>query len=192
MHEGQGDASSTRSSASSAPSSDSLVVDEATGDWGRATATFSADRRHRYLLTRHWSSAAGRVNFIMLNPSTADAFVLDPTNRRCVGFARDWGFGGLVTTNVFAWRSTDPKGLRVTDDPVGPANDEFIVESARSCELVVAAWGVHAVLGEREAQVRSLLRDAGVEVQVLRLTKQGHPGHPLYVAADTRPVAWAT
>lgn len=188
MHQGQADRLSR--SSTSAASSESLVVDEATGDWGRATATFSADRRHRYLLTRHWSSSASRVNFIMLNPSTADAFTLDPTNRRCVGFAREWGFGGLVTTNVFAWRSTDPKGLRVPEDPVGPANDEFIIESARSCELVVAAWGVHAVLGDREAQVRSLLREAGVEAHVLRLTKQGHPGHPLYVAADTRPVAW--
>jgi len=172
----------------------STVVDEADGDWGRASATFSFDRRHRYELTRQWSGEGDVsprfVNFVMLNPSTADAFVLDPTNRRCVGFARDWGFDGLITTNVFAWRSTDPRGLRQASDPVGPDNDAFLVEAARRAELVVAAWGVHAAFDGRGSTVRRLLRSVGVEPRVLRLTKDGHPGHPLYVPATTSPAPW--
>ena len=78
-----------------------VVTDEEIGEWGRASATFSDDRarRYRYLLTRTWDASLPVVNFVMLNPSTADAFVLDPTNRRCVGFARDWGFDGLVVTD---------------------------------------------------------------------------------------------
>lgn len=171
-----------------------LVVDEAVGDWGRASATFSIDRTYRYELTRVWgeegASAPRLVNFVMLNPSTADAFVLDPTNRRCVGFARDWGFDGFVTTNVFALRSTDPAGLRTVDDPVGSDNDTAIVRVATAADLVVAAWGVHATLGGREAAVVDLLAAAGVELHALRVTKQGHPGHPLYVPAAAEPVRW--
>lgn len=170
------------------------VVDETDGEWGRATATFSSDRRYRYLLTRRWSTdrveSPRFVNFVMLNPSTADAFALDPTNRRCVGFARDWGFDGLLTTNVFAWRSTDPRGLRDATDPVGPDNDTFLVDAARRADLVVAAWGVHAALDGRGAAVRHLLAGVGIRPHVLRLTRDGHPGHPLYLAATTRAIPW--
>ena len=126
----------------------------------------------------------------MLNPSTADAFALDPTNRRCVGFAQRWGFGALVTTNVFAWRSTDPRGLRDADDPVGVDNDDVLVRAARRADLVVAAWGVHATLAGRGETVRGLLAEAGVDLHVLRLTKDGHPGHPLYVSSATSAVPW--
>ena len=131
----------------------------------------------------------------MLNPSTADAFQLDPTNRRCVGFAQAWGFGALVTTNIFAFRSTNPAGLRTTNDAIGPDNDEVIVTAAQNADLVIAAWGTHGELQGRSGVVRGLLREAGVSPHVLRLTKAGHPGHPLYVAGDTQPmrmgVSWA-
>ncbi|CAB4622616.1 unannotated protein [freshwater metagenome] len=166
------------------------VTDTDSGVWGEATATFSPDRIHRYSLTRVWDSRLPIVNFLMLNPSTADAFTLDPTNRRCVGFARDWGFGGLATTNIFAFRSTDPKGLRLAADPVGSENDRAILDAVRSAELVVAAWGTHGELFGRGRQVGAMVAETGVELHALRLTKAGHPGHPLYVSADSEPVAF--
>jgi len=126
----------------------------------------------------------------MLNPSTADAFQLDPTNRRCVGFAQAWGYGSMVTTNIFAFRSTNPAGLRTTKDPVGPENDEAIVNGAKNADLVIAAWGTHGELQDRGNAVRGLLAGAGIELHVLRLTKAGHPGHPLYVSGDTVPTHW--
>jgi len=126
----------------------------------------------------------------MLNPSTADAFQLDPTNRRCVGFAQAWGFGALVTTNIFAFRSTNPAGLRTTNDAVGPENDDAIATAACSADLVIAAWGTHGELQGRGEAVRTMLCEAGVELHALKLTKAGHPGHPLYVAADTQPTRW--
>jgi hypothetical protein len=126
----------------------------------------------------------------MLNPSTADAFQLDPTNRRCVGFAQAWGYGSMVTTNIFAFRSTDPVGLRTANDAVGPANDEEILTAAKNADLVIAAWGTHGELYGRGTAVRDMLATAGIERHVLRLTKDGHPGHPLYVAGDTVPTAW--
>jgi hypothetical protein len=169
---------------------DKGVVDTEVGAWGQASATFDRTRRYRYHLSRVWDREGPRINFLMLNPSTADALVVDPTVRRCLGFAKKWGAGSLEVTNIFALRATDPKELRRVVDPVGPANDEAIVESALMADLVVAAWGVHGVYLDREAHVRSLLTKAGVEVSVLQVTKDGHPGHPLYVAGDTRPVPW--
>ena len=166
------------------------VTDTDTGDWGRATATFSGDRVHRYLLTRTWDENLPTVNFLMLNPSTADAFQLDPTNRRCVGFAQAWGYGSMVTTNIFAFRSTDPVGLRTAIDPVGRDNDEAILSAAASADLVIAAWGTHGELHGRGATVKSMLENAGSDLHLLRLTKHGHPGHPLYVSGATLPSKW--
>lgn len=165
-------------------------VDVEQGTWGLATATFDTTRMYRYRLSRVWEPAGRRVNFLMLNPSTADAFKLDPTVRRCVGFAQAWQMGSCEISNAYAVRSTDPRGLRQVADPVGPGNDAAIVAAARAADLVVVAWGVHATYLDRETEVRRLLADAGVVPHVLRLTKGGHPGHPLYVAGDTRPTPW--
>ena len=82
-------------------------------------------RVYRYLLTRRWGTVPAMV-WIMLNPSTADAFAEDPTIRRCLIFAHREGCGGLTVVNLFALRSTDPKALTRHPDPVGPANDTFI------------------------------------------------------------------
>ena len=167
-----------------------LLTDTALGEWGEASATFSADRVHRYLLTRTWDASLPSVNFLMLNPSTADAFQLDPTNRRCVGFAQAWGYGSMVTTNIFAFRSTDPAGLRTAADAIGPENDDAILSAATSADLVIAAWGTHGELQGRGTAVREMLVGAGIALHSLRLTKAGHPGHPLYVAGDTLPTTW--
>jgi hypothetical protein len=126
----------------------------------------------------------------MLNPSTADAFQLDPTNRRCVGFAQAWGYGELVTTNIFAFRSTNPAGLRTANDAIGPENNEAIVTAAKNADLVIAAWGAHGELQDRGNAVRQMLGKAGVPLHMLRLTKAGHPGHPLYLSGDTVPSLW--
>jgi hypothetical protein len=167
-----------------------LITETATGEWGAASAVFSADRVFRYTLTRTWDPDGPVVNFLMLNPSTADAFALDPTNRRCVGFAQAWGFGRLVTTNIFALRSTDPKVLRSVADPIGDLNDATILNAARSADLVVVAWGNHGAFLDRGAQVAGILHAEGLTLHHLRLTGVGHPGHPLYVAATTRPLRW--
>ena len=166
----------------------SLVTESASGEWGEGSATFSPDRVYRYTLTRVWDPDAPVVNFLMLNPSTADAFRLDPTNRRCVGVAMAWGFGAVVTTNLFALRSTDPKGLRAAADPIGSDNDAAIVDAARSADLVIAAWGNHGVHLDRGRQVMGLLRNADIEVHHLHRTGADQPGHPLYLPGDATPM----
>jgi len=172
------------------PARPRTVTDEATGPEGRATATFDPTRRYRYRLTRTWDPSGPRVNFLMLNPSTADAQVLDPTVRRCVGFARSWGFGAVEVTNLFALRATDPRALEAHADPVGADNDRAIVDAARRADRVVVAWGTRGVLGGRAADVAGLIEGLGVRPLALRVTRTGHPGHPLYVPGDVEPEPW--
>lgn len=152
---------------------------------------FSADMVYRYLLTRQWGEAleGKTVNFIGLNPSTATATVDDPTVRRCIGFARSWNAQRLVVTNIFAFRSTDPRRLRAhTVDPVGDENDRHLLEQARAADLVVACWGAHGTFMNRGAYVNHLLRD--LEVQCFGLTISGQPKHPLYLPADSSLEVW--
>ena len=94
------------------------------------SAAFSPCRRYRYCLSRVWNPKLPSVMFVGLNPSTADEQEDDPTVRRCIGFARNWNFGGLILVNLFAYRSTDPADLLRVDDPVGPGNDKHILASA--------------------------------------------------------------
>ena len=150
-------------------------------------ATFSGCETYRYTLGREWDPSLGRVCFCLLNPSTADEHVLDPTLTRCLGYAKRWGFGRMDVVNVFALRSTDPKGLRAVDDPIGPDNDDAIVEIASSADLVVAGWGTHASLMDRHDAALELL--APFDPCCWGLTKHGYPKHPLYLRADLDPIA---
>lgn len=146
--------------------------------------------RYRYTLTRVWNASSSRVCWIGLNPSTADASKDDPTIRRMIGFARDWGYGGIVVVNLFAFRATDPKDLRkaaVSHDIVGDENDSHIISSAEQSELVLAAWGNHGKLLARNQSVLDELEAHGFVVHHLRLSADGHPCHPLYLPAALQP-----
>lgn len=155
-------------------------------------AEFSPCNTYRYSLSRWWSShpVAGRCClFVMLNPSTADATADDPTIRRCIGFARSWGFDGLEVVNIFALRSTDPRTLYAHPEPIGPRNDEVIAESACFAGRVVCAWGNHGRLLGRGAEVLASLVAAGIQPWCFRLTRAGQPEHPLYQSSARELVA---
>ncbi len=144
------------------------------------SAVFSSCGRYRYRLGREWLTGEGEVLFVMLNPSTADARVDDPTIRRCIGFAQRWGFQRLTVGNLFAWRATDPAELREASDPVGVENDYHLTEMSMAAEVTIAAWGVRGSYRSREREVLPFLCD----VEHLGLTKGGYPKHPLYLRAD--------
>lgn len=154
------------------------------------TADLSADETYRYALSRTWDARLDRVLFVMLNPSTADAFEDDPTIRRCVGYARAWGYGTLHVVNLFALRATDPKALYGHPDPVGGENDRFILDRAARCAVRVAAWGAHGGHIDRGKTVCRLLFGAGLPLHCLARTKDGHPGHPLYLGGSLTPVPY--
>lgn len=152
-------------------------------------ATFSPCRTWRFRLERRWS-AGPKCAFVLLNPSTADETKDDPTIRRCIGFAKAWGYGGLVLGNIFALRSTDPRGLYSAADPIGPGNDAALMDIANEVGLghFICGWGIHGAFQGRGAAVLDRLREAGHFPKALRVTAEGFPGHPLYVAASTVPV----
>jgi hypothetical protein len=122
--------------------------------------------------------------FVGLNPSTADEIQDDPTARKCMRFAESWGYGGIILANLFAYRATHPKKLKVVSDPVGPDNDHWLIKLAKKAEIIVAAWGAYGGFMGRDSVVLDLLG----EVYCLGLTKERRPRHPLYLRSDCRPV----
>ena len=153
---------------------------------GSSGATFSPCRTFRYSLWRRWEGEEGIVMFIGLNPSTADEIENDRTVNRCISFAKSWGYAGLCMTNLFAFRATDPAVMLAAPAPIGPDNDRYLLEYAAQANLVVAAWGTDGAHLNRDRDVRRLLRN----LHYLRLTKEGHPGHPLYLPGILKPVPW--
>lgn len=130
------------------------------------------------------------VLWLMLNPSTADESVNDPTVERCQRRTQTMSngrYGGYYVCNIFALRSTDPTALYAAADPVGPGNDAAIIERAREAELVICGWGNHGQLNGRGRQVLSMLRGYGIETRCLRVTGAGEPGHPLYIGYSVQP-----
>jgi hypothetical protein len=191
-----------------------LVVDvQIDGPEGDAAAMFDPERRFRYLLLRQWDHDRPPLVFLMLNPSTADAFRVDPTVQRCVNRARAHGYGGAVVLNIFALRSTDPRALLLHDDPQGPLNDEIIrrtvgaLMAATRCAdvppMVVCAWGSWgAKVGNgggrpgpsrasRGNAVLALLHEHRPALHCLAVNADGSPRHPLYVRSDAPLVRYA-
>ncbi|MGR3562503.1 MAG: DUF1643 domain-containing protein [Heliomarina sp.] len=156
-----------------------------------SVAVYSDCERYRYSLTRVWDPAGDKALFVMLNPSTATEVQNDPTVERCERRARTLGFGAFRVTNIFAWRDTDPRLMRAAADPVGPENDAAILEGAAWADRIIAAWGTHGAHLARGPEVERLLRQTGMPLFNLGLTKEGHPKHPLYIGYSKQPEPWA-
>lgn len=160
------------------------------------TCHFSSCRVYRYELRVIWDPKRKPKMFIGLNPSTADEVQDDPTVRRCINFARDWGCGGLIMTNAFAFRSTDPKIMLAHPDPIGEENTpEYLRALARNCEgNPVAAWGKHAgsILqpGTPDWHRGFYLRKKMGRLDCLSINLDGSPKHPLYLSKTLRPIPW--
>jgi hypothetical protein len=154
----------------------------------QAGADFSTDRVYRYRLWRKWGDAAPAC-FCMLNPSTANETELDPTLRRCVGFAKAWGCGGLEVVNLFAIVSPDPGVLLSHPDPIGERNDEAIVEAATRAGFVVVGWGAFPEARHRSVDVVRLLAEVGIAPRCLGVNADGSPRHPLYLPKTSALVA---
>lgn len=176
-------------------------------------ATISPDGKYRYRLWREWRNhpAPAKWNmwtddgkpvldgagaqlgepktclFVMLNPSTADGDVDDPTIRRCVGFAKVWQYDRVEIVNLFAFRATKPEALFAlshADDPVGWKNQEYVMRAVREADVIVCAWGAHGgYLGQNETVLGWIETEKTFSIGPL--TKNGHPPHPLYLPAVT-------
>jgi hypothetical protein len=161
---------------------------------------FSEDRLYRYTLDRsHLSTLLEplrfehrAVLFIGCNPSDADESEDDPTVTRERNFARSWGYGTYLKGNVFARVSTDPKPLRALslEEQVGPDNLFWLEKMIAVADLVICAWG--ALGPSIDAGACDLVNAQIPEAKrrVLRLTKHGHPWHPLYLPKNLTPQPW--
>ena len=160
----------------------------------RRSADFSSCRTWRYTLKRVWDYNLPTVLFILLNPSTADEKQDDPTNRRGIGYAIKWKYGGVTFVNLFAVRTPDPKVMKQAEDPVGPDNDAWILKEAEHTRYgegkIILDWGTHGAFCDRDKEVVKLLKDAGLTLWCMGLTKASHPKHILYLPGDLEPVEY--
>lgn len=151
-------------------------------------AKLSQDRAYRYALWRTWNETLPYALFLGLNPSNADEIEDDPTIRRCISFARDWGFGGLCMANLFAYRTQKPQIMMSVDFPVGDDNDAWLIELSKGAGIIICAWGNDGAHQKRDKKVLELLSD--YPLNSLGITKYGYPRHPLYVKGDTKPIPY--
>lgn len=148
---------------------------------------------YRYILTREWlTGTRGTINWIMLNPSTADDVFDDPTIRKCIGFSKRWGFRRLVVTNLFAFRATDSAELvrLVSGDPafaIGPENIHHLLREHFSAELTVAAWG-DFVCATPYAKILEQGAPGAIPLFCIGTTKNGSPLHPSRAPYTRAPV----
>lgn len=162
------------------------------------SAEISECGRYRWWLRRSWTlrddrwlrvPGRGVCCFVMLNPSTADAERDDPTIRRCIGFAKKWGYDTLSVRNLFPYRATNPKELLTASHVTGGTRGDVELLAAMTANLVVCAWGANVPFS-RDKEALAMFDDQfpGVQLYCLGVTKQGFPRHPLYVKSDAVPL----
>ncbi len=158
-----------------------------------ASAVISECGKYRYSLTRIWDESKPKVMFIMLNPSTADASNDDPTIRRCIGFAKSWGYGGIYVVNLFSLRATNPKDLLTAPFVVGVENEKWIRRMSCLAHLVVCAWGNGSIVDKLQKRLDHNWKPLSwidKPLHYLELSNNGTPKHPLYLTKNLKPVRY--
>jgi hypothetical protein len=125
------------------------------------------------------------VAFAGLNPSKADELVNDNTVKRCINFAKDWGYHGMVMLNCFGYRATQPRDMYRADDPIGAENDHYLKLWKKRVHRVIGCWGNHGLYRGRDQELRALF---GKRLWCFKMTKLDQPIHPLYLPRNAIPV----
>jgi hypothetical protein len=149
-------------------------------------ASFSSCCKYRYKLWRIWDESKPLIMFIGLNPSKADETHDDPTVSKCQRYARQWGYGGIIMANIFAYCTSVPAEMKKALEPIGCDNDDALMEMAPKADIVVAAWGNHGTHMGRSLNVKRLFHN----LHYLKLNKTGEPAHPLYLKSNVSPIPW--
>lgn len=152
------------------------MIDNAYIDKG---AILSKNRLYRYVLWRTWDTTSNKTClFIGLNPSSADESEDDPTLKRCINFAKSWGFGRCVIVNLFAYRTSRPNKLIQIKKPIGYKNNQHIKKQCEKADQIIIAWGNKGSHMNRDKYVLKLLKQ--FDLWCFKLTMKGQPAHPLY------------
>lgn len=148
------------------------------------TALISECGKYRYSLSRIWDASKPLMLFVMLNPSTADSDNDDPTIRRCIGFAKSWGYGGIMVGNRSAYRATNPNELKSmpVDYYQNDINSQNLMDMYWKAEITIFAWGNPPC----ELPICPLEGFDGT--YHLGITKSYNPKHPLYLKKDVKPL----
>lgn len=154
----------------------------------KKSADISECGKYRYLLRRMWA-IGDSVLFIMLNPSIADASIDDPTIRRCIGFAKGWGYGSISVCNLYAYRATNPDELDLLTSSklVGIKNGEILKSIRNESDKIIVAWGTKG--GQGSVQFRNIF-NGYVNLYCFGFNRNGSPKHPLYIKKDTELISW--
>ena len=146
------------------------------------SAIISNSNLYRYELHRTWDIDKGEVLFIMLNPSTANAWKDDLTTIRCINFAKKWGYGGISIGNIYPFRAKRPKDLKKWLKTPNNGlwenrenNISHVQAMASEADVVVCAWGCNYKGG-----IPDWIDELGVPLYYLEMCKDGiTPKHPL-------------
>ena len=123
--------------------------------------------------------------FIGLNPSTANEGKNDPTIRRVIQFANNWGYGGVYMMNLFAYITAYPIELKKCNDPIG-MNNWHLNDISKKCKDVLFCWGNFKEAKERGNEISNWFTFA----YCLGKNANGTPKHPLYIKSDTKPIIY--
>jgi hypothetical protein len=174
--------------------SQSIVIKENKTLFQHSEAHFSPCEKFRYWLRRDWDLDKAPISFLMLNPSTADEMVNDPTIERCQRRAIAMGFGSMIIVNLFPFRMTDSKLLNTVDNLLGDAKqaDEAILRAVELSQMTVCGWGKHALAAPRAQHIMALITQVGLQnkVMCLQLNADNSPQHPLYIGYAKQPVPY--
>lgn len=170
----------------------------------KSGAYISTCKKYRFGLWRIWNRSKPAVMFVMLNPSTADGEVNDPTIRRCMEFAKRWGAGGIYVANLWPIRATDPKIMYKWLKDCGSSEEfnsahatarHYFKEMLPNCDKVVNAWG--NLPKKQSDRVKVSVGNAmagktleGIPIMCLGRTKSGQPKHPLYIPYTQALTPW--
>lgn len=156
------------------------------------SAVISECGHYRYRLTRDLERDGPNMLWVMLNPSTADGDVDDPTIRRLMKFTQSWGYGSLTVVNLYAFRATKPADLFSAIDPIGTENDCYLRKMLEQVGYgdVMVGWGNHAKLDRVQEFVDLASEYPNVRLLALDINVSGSPKHPLYVKGDVLRKIW--
>lgn len=169
-----------------------MIIRENQNLFQKSVAHFSDCSKYRYMLTRIWDETLPTISYLLLNPSTADEMVNDPTIERCQRRAVTYGYGQMIIVNLFPFRMTDSTQLHTIENLLGDNTeaDSAIIQAVSISEMTVCGWGNHPLAQERARHIFNLLLSNGLsnKLHALDVNNNGSPKHPLYVGYNKHPI----
>ena len=131
---------------------------------------------------------------IGINPSTAKPNDLDNTLKSVERIALGNGFDSFIMFNVYAQRATSPDHMEKTCNPLLHKENMEAFRYVLSISESPAVWAAWGAIIEKRKYLPDCVRDMvalGQEYGASwycagKITKKGHPHHPLYLRKDEK------